>query len=298
MQINRFLEFLKAVKRSSPHTLRAYEADLRSFHTYCLEKPFQEISKYEIRSYLMALYKENVSKKTVARKAASLRSFYNFLVAHEGLEQNPMELIDPIKQEQCIPRAVSTEEVDILLTTVDPSTFLGLRDRCILELFYSSALRLSEVEGLNWNDISLEERLVLVRGKGNKSRIVPITERVKEWLMLYKSHPQSGLKNPLIVFVNRQYDRLSSRSIDRLFKEYVKKAGLSPLITPHVLRHSIATHWLDRGMDLKSIQEILGHESLGTTQIYTKVSKTKKHNVYQKTHPLEMGKIETISEKV
>lgn len=292
MQINRFLDFLKAVKRSSPHTLRAYEADLRGFHMYCLQKPLEEISKYEIRSFLMALYTKNVSKKTVARKAASLRSFYTFMVAHEGLEQNPMELIDPIKQEQCIPRAVSPEEVDILLNAVDPTTFLGLRDRCILELFYSSALRLSEVEGLNWADISLEERLVLVKGKGNKSRIVPITERVKQWLLQYKNHPQNRLQNPLIVFINKNYERISSRSIDRLFKEYVKKAGLSPQITPHVLRHSIATHWLDRGMDLKSIQEILGHESLGTTQIYTKVSKTKKLNVYQKTHPLEMGKIE------
>ncbi|MFZ4772460.1 MAG: site-specific tyrosine recombinase/integron integrase [Chlamydiia bacterium] len=293
MEISKFLEFYASVKRASPHTVRAYQTDLNAFHNFCCQKPFSEVTKYEIRAYLMALYNEKVSKKTVARKAASLRSFFSYLVVHEGLGHNPMDLIDPIKQEACLPRAVSTEEVKMLLESVDPSTFFGLRDRCILELFYSSALRLSEVEGLNWEDFSLEERLVLVRGKGNKSRIVPFTETVKKWLQLYKEHPQNRLGDPKVVFVNRQGGRITARSIDRLFKDYVHKAGLSPLITPHVLRHSIATHWLDRGMDLKSIQEILGHESLGTTQIYTKISKTKKLDVYQKAHPLEASRVLT-----
>lgn len=292
MQISRFLDFLKGVKRVSPHTLRAYESDLRSFHAFVLEKPIECISKYEIRSFLMALYQEKLSKKTVARKAASLRSFFRYLVLHENLEQNPMDLIDPIKQEACIPRAVSKEEIEILLNAVDPSTFMGLRDRCILELFYSSGLRLSEVVALNWDDISLDERLVLVKGKGNKSRIVPFTLTVKNWLNLYKEHPQNGLYNQGVVFLNKFLERITCRSVDRMVKDYVKKAGLSPLITPHVLRHSIATHWLDRGMDLKSIQEILGHESLGTTQIYTKISKTKKEEVYKKSHPLALGKMQ------
>lgn len=292
MQISRFLEFLKGVKRVSPHTLRAYESDLRSFHTFVLEKPIDSISKYEIRSFLMALHKENISKKTVARKAASLRSFFRYLVLHENLQQNPMDLIDPIKQEACIPRAVAKEEVEILLQSADPSTFMGLRDRCILEMFYSSGLRLSEVVALNWEDISLEERLVLVKGKGNKSRIVPFTATVKNWLKLYKDHPQNVFGPTGVVFLNRFHMRITCRSVDRMVKDYVKKAGLSPLITPHVLRHSIATHWLDRGMDLKSIQEILGHESLGTTQIYTKISKTKKEEVYKKSHPLALGKME------
>ncbi len=291
-QISRFLEFYRSVRRASPHTVRAYEADLKAFSAYCCEKPLALITKYEIRSYLMALYKDAVSKKTVARKAASLRSFFSFLVVHEGLEHNPMDLIDPIKQEMSLPRAVTVEEVQQLLQSIDTTTFLGLRDRCMLELFYSSALRLSEVEGLNWGDLSMEERLVLVRGKGNKSRIVPFTQTAKTWLLSYKNHPQNGLSKEKAVFLNRSGDRITARSIDRMFKEYVQRAGLSPLITPHVLRHSIATHWLDRGMDLKSIQEILGHESLGTTQIYTKVSKTKKLDVYQKTHPLELGLID------
>ena len=293
MQISRFLEFMKGVKRVSPHTLRAYESDLRSFHDFVLQKPIESISKYEIRSFLMALHKENISKKTVARKAASLRSFFRYLVLHENLERNPMDLIDPIKQEACIPRAVTKEEIEILLNCVDPSSFSGLRDRCILELFYCSGLRLSEVVALNWDDISLEERLVLVRGKGNKSRIVPFTHTVKKWLHLYREHPQNGLGEPGVVFLNKFQKRITCRSVDRMCKSVVKKAGLSPLITPHVLRHSIATHWLDRGMDLKSIQEILGHESLGTTQIYTKVSKTKKEEVYNKSHPLVLGKIKS-----
>ncbi|MBM3196878.1 MAG: tyrosine recombinase XerC [Chlamydiae bacterium] len=292
MQISRFLEFLKGVKRVSLHTLRAYESDLRALHNFILGKPLEQVSKYEIRSFLMTLHKENISKKTVARKAASLRSFYRYLVLHEGLEKNPMELIDPIKQEPSIPRAVSREEVELLLNSVDPSTFLGLRDRCIMELFYSSGLRLSEVEALDWSDISFQDRICLIKGKGNKSRLVPFTETVRNWLKLYKDHPQNGLGEMGVVFVNKFGKRISSRSIDRMFKEYVLKSGLSLHITPHVLRHSIATHWLDRGMDLKSIQEILGHESLGTTQIYTKVTKTKKQEIYQKTHPLAMGKID------
>jgi len=292
VQISRFLEFLKGVKRVSLHTLRAYESDLRAFHHFILGKPLEQVSKYEIRSFLMMLHKENISKKTVARKAASLRSFYRYLVLHENLEKNPMELIDPIKQEPSIPRAVTQEEVELLLNTVDPSTFLGLRDRCIMELFYSSGLRLSEVEALDWSDISFQDRICLVKGKGNKSRLVPFTETVKNWLKFYKDHPQNGLGEKGVVFVNKFGKRISSRSIDRMFKEYVIKAGLSLHITPHVLRHSIATHWLDRGMDLKSIQEILGHESLGTTQIYTKVTKTKKQEIYQKTHPLAIGKID------
>jgi len=292
VQISRFLEFLKGVKRVSLHTLRAYESDLRALHNFILGKPLEQVSKYEIRSFLMTLHKENISKKTVARKAASLRSFYRYLVLHEGLEKNPMELIDPIKQEPSIPRAVSREEVELLLNSVDPSTFLGLRDRCIMELFYSSGLRLSEVEALDWSDISFQDRICLIKGKGNKSRLVPFTETVRNWLKLYKDHPQNGLGEMGVVFVNKFGKRISSRSIDRMFKEYVLKSGLSLHITPHVLRHSIATHWLDRGMDLKSIQEILGHESLGTTQIYTKVTKTKKQEIYQKTHPLAMGKID------
>ncbi len=291
MQISRFIEFFRTVKRASPHTVRAYAADLESFHMYICQKPIEYVTKYEIRAFLMDLYKKNVSKKTVARKAATLRSFFSYMVLHEGLEQNPMDLIDPIKQQPCLPRAVSTDEVKILLESVDVSTFMGLRDRCILELFYSSALRLSEVESLDWDQINFDERLLLVKGKGNKSRIVPFTQKVKEWLLQYKQHPQTGLSETKAVFINKHYERLTARSIDRLFKVHVKNAGLCASITPHVLRHSIATHWLDRGMDLKSIQEILGHESLGTTQIYTKITKGKKLDVYKKTHPLETGEI-------
>ena len=292
--IQPFLDFLRVAKGASPHTLRGYEIDLLQFQAaagICLT----EVGKKEIRAFLAGLQQAEYKRRTVLRKVATLRSFYKYLCQHGLMHRNPMHEIDPLKGQKPLPKALSKEEVETFLSLPDVATFLGVRDKVILELLYSSGLRISELMGLNWADIDLEARLLKVRGKGKKERVVPMTKLAGHWLLNYRDHPErkeGGIwhqaeKDHLAVFLNRWGERLTTRSCDRLFRQYQLQSGMSQRITPHTLRHSIATHLLENGMDLRTIQEILGHESLSTTQIYTKVGYQLKKEIYSKSHPLE-----------
>lgn len=292
MQIEQFLEYLHVVKNVSSHTLRSYKTDLQTFATFLGGKPLSVVDRFDVRAFLLHLFKQGLKKPSVARRASALRSFYRFLVKHSGLASSPMDLIDPLKQDSRIPRAVTLEEIEHFFSLPDLACPMGLRDRAILELFYSSGLRVSELSLLNCEDLSKEEGLVRVIGKGNKERIVPVTLFAIEWIERYRAVLNVDLIDKKALFVNRLGTRLTTRSIDRLFKNYLLKSGLSSRITPHVLRHSIATHLLERGMGLKSIQEILGHSSPSTTQIYTKVNAKLKKEAYQKAHPLEKDHLE------
>lgn len=296
--IERFLSHLHLAKGASPHTLRGYRIDLSSFSLFArgeLGEAWQvsEISKRLIRRYLSNLRQGEVSTQTVLRRLSALRSFYKYAIREKWLEENPLEEIDSPKKEKRLPVSISYGQVEHLFNQPDTSEYLGFRDRVILELFYSSGLRLSELASLNRSDFDARNSVLNVLGKGKKQRQTPITQTAAEWIARYLNHPERHLDgkghkaetDPEAIFLNRFGKRLTPRSIDRLFAAYLKASGLSERITPHTIRHTIATHWLENGMDLKTIQMLLGHSSLATTTIYTHVSPKLKREVYDKTHP-------------
>ncbi len=283
--ISRFLEYLRVVKNSSPHTLRNYALDLGAFSAHLGQKSLQEVDKRDIRAFLAALSQKQAKKRTILRKLSSLRSFYRFLAKEKLVSVNPLEEIESPKLEKTLPTSLTYEHIERLFALPDTNTLLGLRDRTIMELFYSSGLRISELIGLDMRTLNAQELQVRVMGKGRKERVVPITKNAAEWILKYLQHPGRISLDPEALFLNRHGKRVTVRSIDRKFAEYLKKSGLSGKITPHTIRHTIATHWLEKGMDLKTIQMLLGHSSLATTTIYTQVSTKLKREVYEKAHP-------------
>lgn len=302
--IENFINHLKVFRHASIHTVRNYLIDLGDFANFMDEKKYklEKADRKMMREYIGKLSLSGLKKRSLQRKISTLRSFFKHLTKFCAFPSDPMELIEPMKQAEAVPKALSKEEIELFFKLPDVGTYLGLRDRVIFELLYSSGLRVAELQGLDKSDVDFSTRLIQVRGKGNKNRIVPITENCRNWLELYLNHMERDLKTsehePAIdnqaIFLNRFGKRITTRSIDRLFKEYLLKSGLPAKVTPHVIRHSIATHWLENGMNLKVIQEILGHESLATTQIYTKVSKKHKQEGYAKAHPLMKKKGKTI----
>ena len=285
-EIDQFLEKLRVVKNASEHTLRNYTIDLRAFQESCKAQKVDQIDKRAIRSYLADLSAKGAAKRTILRRLSTLRSFFNFLVKEKKISSNPMEEIESPKSEKKIPQMITYDVVERLFAQPDITDYLGFRDRCMMELFYSSGLRVSELVGLNREDIDLSHLRMKVRGKGKKERIVPITKSAAKWINDYLDHADREEKDKKAIFLNRLGKRLTVRSVDRLFVHYLRLSGLSARITPHTIRHTIATHWLEKGMDLKTIQLLLGHSSLATTTIYTAVSTKLKRDVYDKTHPL------------
>jgi integrase/recombinase XerC len=276
--VESFLSHLNLVKDVSAHTLRAYRYDLMSFFEFAKD---EAISKRTVRRYLSQLN----GKRSVLRLLSSLRSFYKYAIREKWVTENPMEEIESPKKGKKLPVSVTYEQVELLFSQPDLSDYLGLRDRVIMELFYSSGLRLSELAGLNRECFDSKNLCLNIFGKGKKQRQAPITKTAADWLLRYLEHPERDEKDGRAIFLNKWGSRLTTRSIDRNFASYLKKSGLSERITPHTIRHTIATHWLENGMDLKTIQMLLGHTSLATTTIYTHVSPKLKREVYDKTHP-------------
>ncbi|MBI2742980.1 MAG: tyrosine recombinase XerC [Chlamydiales bacterium] len=299
--IGQFLEYLRVVRGSSSHTIRNYGLDLEGFRSYLESQnssiDLASVGKREIRGYLAELNAKEAKKRTILRRLSSLRSFFNFLSREKLISLNPMDEIDSPKLDKTIPASLTYDQVERLFSAPDTTSYLGLRDRCIMELFYSSGLRISELAALNRTDVDFVERLVRVMGKGKKQRVVPVTQTAVSWIQKYLNDPQRHLSSDVhqpeedssALFLNKWGRRITVRSIDRKFEQYLLASGLSGKITPHTIRHTIATHWLEKGMDLKTIQMLLGHSSLGTTTIYTQVSTRLKRDVYQKAHPLSLG---------
>lgn len=310
---------MRVVKNASEHTIRNYCLDLAGFKSFfethvlqlapdkCSPKlhyqnlsPSQEgfsidkIDKKAVRGYLAFLAAEHPSRKTLLRRLSTLRSLFKYLVKEKIIAVNPLDEIDSPKSEKRLPITLNYEHVERLLSQPVTADYLGLRDRAIMELFYSSALRISELVQLNREDFDRQSGRLRLKGKGKKERNVPMTKTALEWILHYLDHPErhsdTGSHKAQVddkaIFLNKWGKRLTSRSIDRLFKHYLKKSGLSGKITPHTIRHTIATHWLEKGMDLKTIQILLGHSSLATTTIYTQVSTRLKREAYDKAHPL------------
>lgn len=287
--VEKFLEYLKIVRNYSEHTIRNYANDLQLFMQYTSIN-LADIGRREIRSFLSSLVSRGDSRKTQLRRISTLRSFFTYLVKTKVRTTTPFDEMDPMKREKSLPHPITFEEVQKFFNQPDIQTFLGIRDRAMMELLYSSGLRVSELTLLNISDYNPSEKLIHVKGKGKKERIVPMTREACEWIQAYFVHPSRKPKSTQALFLNKFGGRLTTRSVDRLFQKYLRSSGLSQKITPHTIRHSIATHLLENGMDLKTIQELLGHSSLATTTIYTKVSTSFKREVYDRTHPLAKNK--------
>ena len=296
--IQDFQVYLEVERNVSVHTQKAYVADIQEFtrflHSNSFIKKTDEIIKMEpetIRAYLGYRYRQKVKKVTVNRKVSSLRAFYKYLLRTGKIKNNPAEMIQTPKAEKYIPTFLSVDEMFELLKAQNENSVSGLRNRAILELFYSSGLRLSELAGLDLIDLNFDQKLVKVRGKGRKERIVPIggpaLKAVEEYLEktgeLRRNMDADIFKKPL--FLNTRGKRITTRSIARIVNEAASKSGIGRKISPHALRHSFATHLLNAGADLRSIQELLGHESLSTTQKYTAVNINRMMEVYDKAHP-------------
>jgi len=298
-----FIRHLTNEKNSSVHTVRNYLNDLSGFERFLIEekieiKALSEIDKHLLRRFLAHLKLQNKSKRTLLRRIACFRSFFKYMKRQGRIEHNPMEEIDTPKLEKSLPISLTYPQIERLLGQPEVNTFLGFRDRCIMELLYSSGLRISELASLNRSDFDPKGLKLKVRGKGKKERLIPITDSAAKWITDYLVHQdrkEDGKKHKKqvdeeAIFLSKWGKRITVRSLDRNFAKYLTLAGLSSSITPHTIRHTIATHWLENGMDLKTIQLLLGHSSLSTTTIYTHVSLSLKKQVYDQAHPLSEKK--------
>jgi len=293
--MERFLAYLRAERMFSPETLRAYKGDLEEFGAFLRGEGTslpEKVTHLDIRNHISRLVAErNLSKRTVARKLASIRSFFKYLVARRRIEENPAVHVRTPRIERGLPACLSEEEMGRLLEAPSPRTVAGARDRAILEVLYSTGMRVSELVGMNWEDIAGDGETVRVRGKGKKNRVVVLGSYAREALRAYRRKVREagwGEKPPAgeaPVFLNRFGRRLSARSVRRILKKHLLAAGLSGRVTPHTLRHTFATHLLLRGADLRVIQEFLGHENLATTEIYTHLVPARFEEIYRKAHP-------------
>jgi integrase/recombinase XerC len=287
--IDRFQQFLAVERNLSPHTCAAYRRDLEEFreflagHGGAAAADLQRVDHVLLRRYLAELHKRN-QRTSIARKLSALRSFFRYLVREGTLSANPAEVVATPKRNRYLPKTLSVDEATALMERGHGTTLLALRDRAILELLYSSGLRVSELTGLNVGGLDLREQLVRVLGKGRKERIVPVGRKAHEALTAYlEARGAADDDQPL--FINHRGGRLTPRSVQRHLKVRLLKAGVLKDISPHALRHSFATHLLDGGADLRAIQELLGHASLSTTQRYTQVSVDQLMAVYDRAHP-------------
>ncbi len=295
-----FLDYLRLNRNASHHTILAYRRDLSQFLSFLGTRGHgrgvgpDDLTRQTVRKFLAELYRDGVEASTAARKLAAIRSFTRYLRREGILDHDPGRLIASPRLARKIPAHLDIAEVGVLLDAPDVDTPLGRRDRAILELFYASGLRLSELVGINLEDVNLSSRLLRVHGKGGKERVVPFNrttdERIRTYLpdreRLVGSMAESQDRNmESSLFVNYRGGRLSSRSVGRLVRRYVAQSNTRLGISPHALRHSFATHLLERGADLRSIQELLGHRRVSTTQRYTHVNAAQLTELYRKTHP-------------
>lgn len=293
-KIARFLRYLHVERGASPHTLKSYREDLETLVEYFREADGScpdpaNLTAVELRGYLAALHEAGYAKTSIARKLASLRSFYRFGQREGWVKNNPAKALRNPRKSRQLPHILSTSEIGKLLAAPSGDAPLGLRDRAILETLYSAGLRVSELVGLNDGDIDFEQAVLRVRGKGRKERLAPLgsyaLRALRRWLKVRRLSARQPAGREAPVFVNKFGTRLTARSVGRLLEKHLRTTGLDLRTSPHTLRHSFATHLLDRGADIRSVQELLGHKSLVTTQIYTHVSTSSLRAAYEKAHP-------------
>lgn len=286
-ELKSFLEYLAHQKDFSSNTTRAYETDLRQFTAFLRNKKIRSFSKVDYPVFLGFLSSlktdNNYTEKSVARKVASLKAFFRFLSARKLIKSNPALLLYSPRVPERLPEFLTVEEVTKVIESPDGDGWQASRDRAILELLYATGIRVGELTSLTIKNVNIPDDTVKVEGKGRKERIVPVGRPAMNALIEYlEQRPQ---KNQEMVFLNKYGKPLTDRSVERLVDKYGKIAGIGRRITPHTFRHSFATHMLDRGADLRTVQELLGHERITTTQIYTHLTVERLREFYNKAHP-------------
>lgn len=289
-KVAQFLEYLKHERHASLHTIAAYERDLAQLINYLNEHGIglREADNIILRGFMASLYEKGIRKSTAARKLAAIRSFFQFCIRKKWVEDNPAKILVTPKQDKPVPSFLSEEQMVLFLDLPRSEKVLDLRDSAILELLYATGLRVSELVSIDHADINFPENLVRVKGKGKKERIVPFGKAAEKSLRAYlvkRGKINKGRISSDAVFLNFKGGRLSSRSVERIVDKYIKRSALKRKISPHSLRHSFASHLLSRGADLRVIQELLGHESLATTQKYTHLDLKHLIDIYKKSHP-------------
>ena len=290
--LEEYVYYMKIERGLSANTVESYQRDILSYLSYLVKQKIDEwdrTDRFVILNYLRVLEEEKKSPNTIIRIVSSLRKFHQFLKQEKKMQEDPMQHIDTPKKASVLPKVMSYEEVENLLTIPDVKTPLGMRDRTLLEVMYATGLRVSELTNLKMDDLRLELELIQIIGKGDKERIIPIGETAVRWLEEYLA-----LSRPLLlkkseeshyVFLNHRGGQLTRQGVWKNIKKIVQKAGVTKHVTPHTLRHSFATHLLENGADLRIVQELLGHSDISTTQIYTHISKKRLSKVYQEYHP-------------
>ncbi len=299
--LNRYVDYLKAERGLSPYTVRNYTTDLIGNYARGSEKGFfqflrmkrvsslDEVDKHVLRDYMSWLMEQGVVKSSIARKLSAIRSFYRYLVREGKVSVNPLEKATSPKLDRRLPSFLTVEETVRLLEAPDGSTPQGRRDRALLELLYASGMRVSELENINIEQLSMETNEIRVWGKGSKERVVLIGEPAARALNDYLEQGRPALRGRQktnAVFLNQYGGRLPARRIQKILDKYSQKAGIGKKVHPHILRHTFATHLLDGGADLRVVQELLGHAQLATTQIYTHVSQSQARKIYRSAHPM------------
>ena len=280
--IDKFLRYLEIEKNSSPHTLVNYRLDLEEFAGFVKGIDVEKIDYLLVRKYLAHLKEKNLTARSVARKLSALRSLFRFLIKEGFLKLNPTAAIHSPKQDKFLPKFLTEADVVKLIEAPDRDTLKGLRDTAILETLYSTGMRVSELCSLTDEAVDFIGATVKVMGKGKKERMLPIGERA---LRAIRNYLKERNIQSRAVFLNKNKKQLGPRGIRKMMDVYIRKISLKEHISPHTLRHSFATHLLDRGADLRSVQELLGHANLSSTQIYTHLTTEKLKSVYEKSHP-------------
>jgi len=294
--IQKFIEYLEYEKGYSKKTIISYEKDLELFDAYLKENKITNISSIDyntIRKYLSYLHDKQYEATSISRKISTLRTFFKYNLKEKNIKSNPMTLISNPKKEKKLPKYLNYEEMEKLLNAIDTSELEGIRDKLIIELLYSTGIRVSELVNIKIKDIKIKENQINILGKGNKERIVLFGEKAKEsikiYLNAYKEYFEGNILNNYLL-INKKGKQLSTNKIELIVKDVLRKSALKLNISPHTLRHTFATHMLDSGADLKSVQELLGHENLKTTAIYTHISNERLKNVFIHSHPRALKK--------
>lgn len=280
--LNKFITYLEVERNYSPHTILNYQKDLHDFIAFLGDTPIEKTEYLFLRRYLAQLRAKGFKARSIARKMSTLRSFFKFLQREGLVTSNPAKILHPLKQDKPLPKFLSEEDVTRFLEQPDVSSEMGRRDQAILETLYGAGIRVSELVGLDVDHVDLFGNVAKVAGKGKKERLVPIGKQAIDAIQAYVSKRKY---NGRALFLNKSGTRLSDRSVRNIVNKYILKASISQDISPHTLRHSFATHLLNRGADLRSVQELLGHVNLSTTQIYTHVTTDRLKKVYDAAHP-------------
>lgn len=291
--IERFLRYLHVERNASAHTIKSYRDDLESLAEFLEFEDGSvplagDVTSADLRQFVTALHEAGYASSSIARRLASLRSFYRFAQREGVADRNPAKPLRNPRRKRKLPHYLSSEEIDSLLNAPDTTSMMGIRDQAMLETMYSSGVRVSELVGMSDHDLRLNEGLVSVRGKGKRERLAPLgsfaVDAIHSWLAVRHVDVQED-ETGLPLFTNRFAGRLTTRSIRRMLDKYLSQKGLESRTSPHTLRHSFATHLIDAGADIRSVQELLGHKSLVTTQIYTHLSTANLKKAYEKAHP-------------